>query len=172
MELPWQTNWTEKMKTNATANRILNTPIGDSTFFSPPDFDGVKRYKVKVGQFDGQFDDQSSDEKASEELKPKFTNITYDTMTETQYNARKSQYDALLKPEHITKKTPGKQVILLDLEEIEATKAEESDSYSIMNNTYVKDYIHINHPSIRQDWTSALTNKPLLIKPPPFFFSQ
>ena len=175
MELPWQTNWTEKMKTNLTANRVLNTPIGHSDFFSSPVFD-EKRHKITIGQFSGDFkevkDADADDEKSQIQEIPQIINKQTHIMTESKYAANTEVFAQLRKMSDIDKYTPKDSIIFLDRTEIPVPEPEESDSYSIMNNMYVKDYLNINHPSIKEDWTGALTNKPLVIKPPPFFFSQ
>lgn len=175
MELPWQTNWTQKMKTNATANRLLNTPIGESSFFSPPDI-GEPQVMIKLGQFGGMIqkknDNEEDESKAMFEEEPSFTNVQYLNTTLRQYTSEKSKFDSMIKPEEVTKSTDPQGIVLLDIKFGKHYEREESDFHSIMNNTYVSDYIHINHPSIRQDWVSQWTNKPLVIKPPPHFFSQ
>lgn len=39
-------------------------------------------------------------------------------------------------------------------------------------NVFVDDYIHIHHPKLRYDYITAMTGKPLQIKPPSVFFSD
>ena len=39
-------------------------------------------------------------------------------------------------------------------------------------NVFVNDYINIHHPKLRYDYISAMTGKPLQIKPPSVFFSD
>ena len=49
---------------------------------------------------------------------------------------------------------------------------EELQGGDMWANTYVNDYINIHHPRIRIDYVTALTGKPLQIKPPSVFFSD
>lgn len=49
---------------------------------------------------------------------------------------------------------------------------EQASGSDMWANTYVDDYINIHHPKIRHDYVSALTGKPLQIKPPSVFFSD
>ena len=171
MELPWQTNWTKKMKTNMTANRLLNTPIGDSYYVSPPHLDTSTKMYVTIGEFAG-FQPKAGDEEKAKEDVPKF--INQDTMKismEDYAEEKATTFDMMETPGTINNKTKQGVLVLLDTQEGKE-KYEPEDFNSIMNNTYVKDYIHIHHPSIRGDWLQLITGKPLAIKPPPHFFSQ
>ena len=166
MELPWQTNWTEKMKTNMTANRLLNTPIGDSYYVSPPHLDTSTKMYITLGEFAG-FEEEQKDEQQT----PKYINQDTMKLSQEVYASEKARFDNLITPDKITNRTENGILVLLDRKEGQE-EYEPEDFHSIMNNTYVKDYIHIHHPSIRGDWLQLITGKPLAIKPPPHFFSQ
>ena len=49
---------------------------------------------------------------------------------------------------------------------------EETRGGDMWENVFVDDYINIHHPKLRYDYISALTGKPLQIKPPSVFFSD
>ena len=170
MELPWQTNWTEKMKTNATANRVLNTPIGESTFFCPPDLDTPK-FELTFGQFD-KMQNVEDDEKSELREIPIFKNVEKVRMSSDAFTTSADEFNKMITKDQVDATTDPNDVILLDIKNVPYVGKQESDSYSIMNNMYIKDYLNVHHPSIRQDWTGALKSGPLQIKPPPFFFSQ
>ena len=170
MELPWQTNWTQKMKTNMTANRLLNTPIGDSHYVSPPHLDTSTKMYITLGQYDGLKEKSGEEEKAEADV-PKFINQDTIKLSMEDYVAQKVTFDMMTTPDKITNHTENGILVLLDRKEGKE-EYEPEDFNSIMNNTYVKDYIHIHHPSIRGDWLQLITGKPLAIKPPPHFFSQ
>ena len=174
MELPWQTNWTHMMKTNATANRLLNTRIGDSTFWVVPQVDRVRSFtEVTLAELTG------FDEKLSPQYKDAETRRWYD---------KKSAREAMGAIDKAGFKSFNDKLDVSDVGKLVTTgfnfqdeiparskKVEEitnEDMDSIVNNTYVKDYLNIHHPSIRVDLTSTLTNHPLLVKPPPVFFSS
>ena len=173
MSLPWQTNWTHMMKTNATANRLLNTRIGDSTFFVTPAIaTKPASLRVTLGELIG-FDEKSN--------KPQFQNEETRTMSEKQFASAYNKLESMKNTtdNQLNDKDIGSVIITaVDINEgVEGRikKSEEitsEDMDSILNNTYVKDYLNIHHPSIRVDLTSSLTNQPLQIKPPPVFFSS
>ena len=130
--------------------------------------------KLTLGQFGGmtEHDADEGDEKEDREKQPKFNSVSSVTIPFVDYMKDKGNFDTMPTPKDMSDKRPMGEIVLMGAELVKYYGEEESDKYSIMNNTYVEDYIHINHPSIREDWTSALVNRPLEIKPPPFFFSE
>ena len=176
MSLPWQTNWTHAMKTNATANRLLNTRIGDSTFFVVPEIAAKKPFiSLTMAEFIG----------LDKEKKPQFTGYAEHTWYDFEKAAK--HMESIMKSPEITEKDVkdltdaerGKIVAVSNdefkgeparIKEPEEITSEDMDS--ILNNTYVKDYLNIHHPSIRVDLTPSLTDHPLQVKPPPVFFSS
>ena len=153
------TNWTEKMKSNPVANKILNKKKR-------------KYYHMIIYPFTGQ-NDLNEDDKFDtgfllETNRGWFNEKGRDNMRFSEKFKSKAEIenmDLTNVPNEYDDEEDHKLVYINN-------EKEEIHRQKYFAHTYVNDYINIHHPKERICYVSALSSKPLSIKPPSVFFSD
>ena len=174
------TNWTEKIKTNPVANRILNS---NKTTIRPVAFHFVDRYSTTLGTLREDVDKghrEDVDIKKWEDFKQNYlTNRQLRDKIEDKRRATRKERQKYFdeKGTYMPAAAPSHQWGMLPAWVYEAYENGQYDEENtrILDywaNTYVKDYINIDHPKLRPCYISAMSKNPLHIKPPSVFFSD
>ena len=152
------TNWTEKIKSNPVANLILNNNSATFKVRTLSKNASVAVGKVKQMQFNvGNENAQGIAEiQALDSLIEAFRGAKPDTNVYANDEAKEEAVEAAL------------QKGIGTYQDYDFT-VNDGDYWA---NTYVQDYINIDHPKLRPCYIQALSNSPLSIKPPSVFFSD
>ena len=188
------TNWTEKMKTNPVANKILNPNKVHNMLFTRSSYknkDYVRNEKGELIDIKGKiiysriypssywFNPPSE---AQDAFNKRMANIKKQKLIHqirrdekwgsnwSSYNwARKSRLNYGFDEEDEDENNNNEN----EQEEHYATyETLESDKHEYFANTYIDDYTNIHHPKLRLDYVQAIKAQPLQIKPPSVFFSD
>ena len=187
------TNWTEKIKTNPVANLILNNNFVKYKIGSLNEITGIRgtannlKMPSKRQRFLRTSDNAYKNTSNKKTIRARILDDFGDVINPVDPNAAPgdddddeeennndnvvAEHDAMVidaDPEVEVDFVPG--FYTFGQEEYEDT--EPDPNADMWANTYVKDYINIHHSKLRPCYVSALSSRPLEIKPPSVFFSD
>ena len=174
------TNWTDKIKTNPVANKILNS---NKTTIRPVVFHYVHEYDRNSGRL---AEDRDAAHRADVDLKKwdifKQNNQTNRQLVERIMDKRNATREERQQHYNNTGKdwpeaAKDNQWGMLPAWTYYADEDGDYDEHNVTiqdywSNVYVKDFINIDHPKLRPCYVSAMSRNPLQIKPPSVFFSD
>ena len=154
------TNWTEKIKTNPVANLVLNS--NKQMLYS--NLQGVLNHPREIKAGDGLFKDDEIDIDI-------YHAFTYNQDDFNKLKERKfSEKQAIAVARQKINQGQSQPFGIHFYTDVDEEGMVEVPDY--WANTYVQDYINIDHPKLRPCYIQALSNSTLSIKPPSVFFSD
>ena len=178
------TNWTEKIKTNPVANKILNgnksqtirhvslARASEYNFedneLDDIDMNDIVRNEINMNDWNAFVSQHNTEEQIINKIQKR-----YRGRRNQMQRRRNNNKDPEVQQQEFEKMHDDKYggYGILPAWFYDYNPDEEKRS-TYWDNVYVKDYINIAHPKLRTCYVSAMSKNPLQIKPPSVFFSD